>query len=278
MKRQFVFALVALAFTMIFVVKELRAQDSNIGLTFGLDYVSNYIYKDSYYFFGHETNGGAFIPYAFYNVLDTGFKLGMRADLSEIWFGSDKEETPQRDIRDWQSINFNIEYVYNFEKFATIGAGAWYFRYKTWDNGVNISSFEYCLFAVLNALPLNPSLRIIYAAQGGHDWIPETKLAAVSARFGLEHSFELLNETHLNLGADAGFIHDKKYDIVFGDINNIDMWAGISTKSGILTFTTSFHYLIFPGTQFKYTGMDTSGNLVKDINRFYTRLGVACSI
>ena len=97
----------ALLFAMVFAVTELRAQtkktskaqtskatqDTKIGLTTGLDYVSCYLYRGQYYYlFGSMFNSGMFSPYAFYNIFNTGFSVGIKGEITERWVWNEKEE------------------------------------------------------------------------------------------------------------------------------------------------------------------------------------------
>ena len=86
----------ALLFAMVFAVTELRAQnsqDSKIGLTVGLDYVSHYYYRGrNYYWLSSLYNSGMFSPYSFYNILDTGLSVGIKGEVAEMWIFNSKDE------------------------------------------------------------------------------------------------------------------------------------------------------------------------------------------
>ena len=128
MKKLFKLTLTALVFTMAFTAAELKAQDSNIGLTVGVDYMSNYISKGKYVFYGNEMNGGAFFPYVTYDVLSSGLNITVMGELSEVYFGRSKEQIEFGDdyrkrLKESHALDFNLEYEYKFENLATFNAG-----------------------------------------------------------------------------------------------------------------------------------------------------------
>ena len=293
-----------LMFTIIFTATNLKAQeeDSDIGLTIGLDYVSNYLYRCQYRYDGHKGNGGVFSPYISYNVFNTGFSLGIRAEVSEMWFGSDTEEVISGQVDSFNTIGFNANYLYNYKDKVTLNLGTWYYRYKRYydyDAGglklysLDPSYLDLCFSVIVDMLPLRPMLVVTYSFFMDEKYYrgPDEstgvygdgsyKNGNIYVQLGVGHSFELYDDTYLDLNAAAGFFDKNAFDnVIFGhkseDISDIDLSAGVSTTADILTLSASFHYVIVPGTQYKYShGRNPTP---KDIHRFYAKFGVSCSI
>ena len=308
MKNTYKLTIAALALTIIFTATGLRAQDkedSDIGLTVGIDYVSNYIYRGSYYYMGSHINGGMISPYAFFDIFNTGFAVGIRGEVSEIWVWDNKDEHRDSPIsKRFNLIGFYANYMYEYKKIAAFNIGGWYYAYRKCDligtgSISDASYFDVYFSIVIHALPFQPMLTVTYSyymdedyvrgygLYGGGSWgSGPGKNGDLYIQLGISHSFKLLEEAFLNLAAVAGFYDQNKSDVnrvlsPYGptrssDISDIDLSAGLSTTAGILTFSMSFHYVIVPGTQYKY---DTIGIAqIKDIHKFYTKFGVSCSI
>ena len=289
MKIIFKLTLAAILLTTTIVYAEQKEEDSEIGLSFGLNYISNYIYKYYSYYRGEKNNGGVFIPYVNYNVFNTGLNIGIKAGIPELMIGSRKEEETSAKTRKTmkynQSIDFNLEYEYNIENIMTLGVGAWYYRFKTMQEsaGLNFSYYDYYFYCrAAENIPLMPIFRVIYMTEQSHEVIPTKKMSQLYAQLGISHGFELAKETYLDLGVIAGFLHnrlraqrDDKHGI--NDISDIDFSIGLSTTSDILYFSASFHYIIVPGKQYKSITMTSSYDLL-DINKFYSQFGVGCRI
>ena len=285
--------LAALTFTMIFTAK-LNAQsneDSKIGLTVGLDYVSNYLYRGQYYFYGNLRNGGMFTPYAFYDIFNTGLTVGTKGEVIESWVYGNKDESKDVERADWyNSIDFNIDYRYSFKKIITFNIGGWYYLYKTIhysSESFNPSSLDFYLSAIIDALPLNPMFAITYSHYMDENYYRNKgtgKNGDIYVQLGIGHSFKIFESTYLDLDAIAGFLDRNASDrrmmerpdrIGSTDISDIDFSTGLTTTAGLLTLSASFHYIITPGTQYKF---EESNNINKEIHKFYAKFGVACSI
>ena len=289
MKKLFKLVLATLVFTMAFTAAELKAQDSNIGLTVGVDYMSNYISKGKYVFYGNSTNGGAFFPYVSYDVLSSGLSVTVMGELSEIYVGNSKEEKYATDyrtiIKENHALDFNLSYEYKFENLATFNVGLWYYWYKTLKlSGVgNPSYFDLYASVTLDAVPLvTPLVKFTYMYQIDDDYyFDNASRTDFYVQAGLEKNIALTNSISLNLGALAGILHERKSkDSSILDLSDIDLSAGFAKKVAILTFTGSFHYVIVPGTQYKNVEMNSvvASEPAKDFNRFYATCGVSCNI
>ena len=281
MKKIFKFALIAIAFSTAFVTTELRAQDNGMGITVGLEYMSNYLSKGQYVFAGNQGNGGAFFPYVNYNMPGTGLNVGIMGEISEAWIGGAKEDAEHvKKTEPLHAIDFNIGYTYTMENITTITANVWYYRYQTnSEKGYNESYFDGIVSASADAIPLNPMLAFTYSYFMDKDYYEggvDGKNESYYVQLGIGHSFNLVESATLDLGAVAGWRHNKVGGSTPDDISDINLSAGTTITKGMLTFTGSFHYVIVPGTQYKYE--DVAGSNVKDINRFYATFGVACSI
>ena len=301
----------ALLFAMIFAVTELRAedsQDSKIGLTVGIDYVSNYIYRGEYLYFA-PSNAGMISPYISYNLFDTGLSVSIKGEVVEMWFWNERDELQQSDaFKMYNSIDYNVNYICEFNEIITFNVGGWYYVYQKCDfvgdgHAVDMSYFDIYFSARIDALPLTPRLIVTYSyymdddyarGYGSGGWGDGLgKNGDLYVQFGLGHSFELFSETYFDLEAIAGF-YDKNSSGLpslmatkglrptnSADISDIDLSAGFTTIAGTLTLYASLHYVIVPGTQYKrayFNAFFGGPTVVTDIHRFYAKFGVSCSI
>ena len=288
--------LAALVFAMIFTANNLKAQDtkdSKIGLTVGLDYISNYIYRSQYRYLGNFMNGGMLAPYVSYDVFDTGLSVGIKGEITEMWVWAEKDKEPNGTR--YNCIDFNINYMYNLKEIMTFNIGSWYFRHKTIPHNkiytFNPSFFDFYLTAAIETLPLTPMLAVTYSyftdkdsvrgiTPGGVWGDGNGKNGDLYIQFGIGHSFKLDDETYFDLDVVAGWYDKNAYEEIAAngkdpksaDISDIDLSAGLTTSFDMLSLSTSFHYIIVPGTQYKHMGESV------DIHKFYAKFGVSCSI
>lgn len=289
MKKIFTLVFTAAVFMITFAAAELEAQDSDLGLTVGLDYVSNYMSRGEYVFGNPYAKGGYFFPYASFDVFNTGLTLQIRGEIGEAWIGGSSEEKElSKNMEEMHSLDFNADFVYSVKEIITFDVGAWYYRHK--QGGLaNHSYFDFYVSAALDAVPLTPTVSLTYsyfveAAAYRGDSIGDSdtvvrgdgKNEDFYLQFGLGHGFELTTATYLDLAAVVGFSRNRAIQRKSDDISDIDLSAGISTTKGIVTLMSAFHYVIIPGTQFKYYEIDDEK--IKDIHRFYVKFGASVSI
>ena len=281
--------LAAIIFTVAFTTTELRAKE--IGLTVGVDYVSNYISnhikENGYIFNGHKGNGGGFFPYAFYNIANTGFRIGVMGEIPESWIGGSHEESEQNKWnKPERSFDLNASYSKSIKDITTLSFIVWYYAYKT-DNGIgspsayNQSYFDFIISASADMLPLTPTILVKYSYFIDKDYVRgfyEGKNENILIQLNLKHSFELYEDVSLDLGSIADWRHRTVNEPILDDISNINLFAGITLKRGILTFTSSFHYVIVPGTQYKFVDKNDGNGPYRDIHRFFAQFGVSCNI
>ena len=175
--------------------------------------------------------------------------------------------------------------------------GAWYYRqHKVKESNGNTfdpSYLEIYFSAVAYAFSLNPMFAFFYSYYKDKDYVRgdkgtgDGKNGDFYFQFGISHSFRIIDKTYLDLDATAGFLDQNRYVMLLettksADICDIDLSAGFTTTAGILTLSSSFHYVLVPGTQYKYDFVYSTdkGRWVydTDIHRFYAKFGVSCSI
>ena len=303
MKNIFTLTLAAITLTMLFAIAELKAQDSQdskIGLTVGIDYVSNYLYRGEYFYSG-ILKTGMFSPYATYHIFNTGLSVSIRGEVSDMWIWNQNDESLYQDIyKMLHSIGYNINYMYELKKLITFNLGGWYYSYQTleFEGNINLSYFDIYFSAKIDALPFAPRLIVTYSYFMDEDYARGAinawgegpgKNGDLYVQFGFGHSFEIFRKTYFDIEAIAGFYNKNSSGFQSmlaedgltatnsADISDIDLSAGFTTTASILTFSTSFHYVIVPGTQYKHT-ITQSHKYETDIHRFYTKFGVSCSI
>ena len=246
------------------------AASENIGLTVGVDYVSKKKWRGVPVFDGLIDGEifpveGAFLPFVSYNVMDTGLSLEIRGKFAESYI-IDGNKTH----RGGNSTDFNLDYSNKFG-LVTLGAGAWYFRY--WDNNRTYSD----VYVSLELTDIFLSPVIIYT----QDYYFDTKYwKDFYLQIGISHSFDIVTDiVYLKLAAIAGYFN-RQSDKVRG-ISDIDLSAELNAKSGAITYSAGFHYVIVPLKAFYRSSGQVDWSYpdnpksVKDRNRFHAAFGVS---
>ena len=116
-----------------------------IGLSFGMDYFSNYLWRGTKFFSGD----GAFIPKVAWNIPGSGLVLSVAGEISSSWvFNGFSKKPGKYDYRidssggitrrqlnfnhaayATQSLDFGADYSCTIKDAVTIGVGAWYWWY-----------------------------------------------------------------------------------------------------------------------------------------------------
>jgi len=233
-------------------------EDKGIGLTIDFSYMSDYLWRGTDWFSGD----GAFFPALSFDLMGSGFTLSVAGELSEdyIFDGNDTS-------KDLQATDFGLDYSYSIGTSVTLGAGVWYFL--LWDTDSSFMTFTGS--AALDSLPLTPTISYT------HDYYTGPKSVRGDdagkdfyIKLALSHSFELMKDVGLDLGASAAYYHVRSFGLDLDGVSDIDLSTGLSVKKGMLTYSGGFHYVIVPSKDFYGSP--------KDINKFYATFGVSCSI
>lgn len=253
-----IFLIMALALSSVTVmfIDEAKADETGLGLSFGLSYMSDYLWRGTNWYGGD----GAFFPSVSYDVLGSGLTVSVSAELAEAYiFDGTKTVASGTNVKDIQATDFGLDYSYTLGKMVTLSAGIWYFL--MWDNDYSFMTFSGSV--ALDFLPLTPTLTYThdyYTNSGdGKDFY---------IQLGGSHSFELMKDVSLGLGAVMGYYYCDSCDQK--GISDIDLSAELSVTKGMLTYSGGFHYVIVPSKDFYGTP--------KDINKFYATFGVSCAL
>ena len=301
MKKSCLLILATILFISSFPSAKLKAEESDIGLTVGIDYVSRYLKNGQYHFLTIDNQGDSFIfPYALFDVFNTGLALGIKGEIPRDWIGGSKESGDRGYYdRQQRSADFNIDYKYNLNNIITFNIGTWYYRYITNNYGINHSYFDHYFNVDVESLPLTPTISATYTYYTNKAWVRGYKYDYDSAlntwyltgtnngknediylQFSLHHDIALTEITTLAFKAAIGFYNKKTYQPKPVDIGDIHFSTDLSTKWHALTITASLHCLIVPGIQFKnsYESPFDESYRIKDILRTYISLGFSYSI
>ena len=230
-----------------------------IGLSAGIDYMSNYLWRGTEWYGGD----GAFFPSVGYAIPGTGLSLGVSAELSEDYiFEGDTVTYGTTDVKDIHATDFGADYSYTFGEMVTVGASAWY--YLMWKSSLSFLCMS--LSVALDFLPLTPTLTY------SHDIYTDSGDAKdFYIQLGIGHSFALAEGASLDLGAVAGYYYAESTSQK--GVSDIDLSAGLSVERGIVTYSGGFHCVIVPGEDYR-----NNSRGVKDVTRFYGTFGVSCAI
>ncbi len=242
-----------------------------IGLSFGLDYYSTYLWRGTKFFNGD----GAFIPKVSWNVMGTGLVLSVAGEISSSWvfngfkkkpgkyeYRFDSSGTPMRKQLNFnhlayatQSLDFGVDYSYTIKDAVTIGASFWYWWYFNSRNAreyarpqvdglntvsyVDISFFTTTLSIGLPIVPyINPTVSLT------HDYYTGLKRGGdYYVTMGISHPFELTKEVVLTPGITAGYYYNNtakltRYNIMWDPAGGApDTTAGFAYSGQTRTIT-----------------------------------------
>lgn len=237
------------------VEKEVTVSDipwKPIGLTAKIDYVSDYLWRGSYWF----QRDGAFFPGINYDLLNLGLIFSFEAEISQDYLFDGKENAT---VGSRQSLDFGIDYSYTFKKQITLGGGIWYYYMF---NNPDISFMTMTIWLRLDSIPFSPGVRythdLYYHAEQYQDLYVEI--------FG-SHDFRLTKSLIVDVGLSIGYYYS--YFANTNGISDITLTSGLSYRRGGFTLRAGFKYVIVPMK-------DYWGN--NDINRFNANLGLSYSL
>jgi len=233
-----------------------------IGLTFRLDYWSNYLGRVSYFYGrgGGDNSNGVFYPTVGWEIFGSGLSIGIGAELSDSYLFDGTKKTGWKN----QSFDAGIDYFYTWEKIATLSFSCWYWYYFNYQNDkdTDISSLTPSVKVEFDVI-LKPFIKITY------DIYPVIELYnEFYLQFGIGHGFDLTNGITFNLGLSAGFYHADSFDKL--GITDIRASLGFAAKVGGASFNSNVNYVLVPNKDI-YEGTD-------DMHRWYASIGAAYTL
>ena len=204
-----------------------------IGLSFGLDYYSNYLWRGTRFFSGD----GAFVPKIAWSIFGTGLVLSVAGEGSASWVFNGFDRKPGKyDYRvdssgnvtrrqlnfnhaayATQSLDFGLDYSYTIKDAVTIGVGAWYWWYynsryareyaRPQVDGLNRVSYVDISFLTTTltiGLPVVPYVNPVMTLT--HDYYTGLKRGGdYYATLSFGHAYGLTKEVSLTPGISAGY-------------------------------------------------------------------------
>lgn len=212
-------------------------KSTSIGLSFGLDYYSTYLWRGTKFFNGD----GAFVPKVAWNIMGTNLVLSVAGEVSSSWvfngfakkpgkyeYRYDSSGNPVRRQLNFnhvayatQSLDFGLDYSYTIKEAVTIGAGVWYWWYynsrhareyaRPQVDGLNTVSFVDISFLTTTftlGLPIVPYINPTVSLT--HDYYTGLKRGGdYYVTMGISHPFELTKEVVLTPGITAGYYYNN---------------------------------------------------------------------
>lgn len=229
-----------------------ESSDDGLGITVGMDYMSNYLWRGTYWYSGQA----AFFPYASYEV--AGLTISVAGEISESYL-IDTDDTNE----DLQAFDAGIDYSYALGDMATLSAGVWGFFLKESDynfmTGTVAVSFD--------SVPLAPFISYTHDYYMNAD---ENELSDFYIQLGVGHSIALTDEASLDLGLAGAYYNAESTDQK--GISDIEASTGLSVAVGSVTLSGSFAMVFVPADDFK-TGLGADD----DVFRTYSTFGAAYS-
>jgi uncharacterized protein YfiM (DUF2279 family) len=229
-----------------------------IGLSFGVDYTSMYLWRGGYWYGGD----GAFFPSVSYEI--AGLSIGYAGEYSEdAWTGKDTEVS-NPNIEDLHAADFGIDYSYSIDKLMTIGAGVWYYHFYNEDT---YSFYTGTLSVSLDSVPLTPTIAY------NHDYYVDSGDSSdYYITLGISKSIEA-KDAEVSCGITAGYYNADSTDQK--GFSDVTASLGVSGTVGAVTLSGSFNWVYVPGKDF-YEATIVTGT--KDKNRTYANFGASYSL
>ncbi|HOO71073.1 MAG TPA: hypothetical protein PK926_04860 [Spirochaetota bacterium] len=245
---------------------EPEKEDASIGLSIGLTYYSNYLWRGTY-FYGGE---GAFCPSVSWDIFSTGLVVSAAGEFAADYFF----EGDGRDAAgfDFHSVDFGLDYSHTFADLVTIGAGIWYWYYFNSEDALGSdASFLTAKVSLGFDVLLSPFVSFTYDYYVDEDFCTDGENKKdFYIQAGIGHEFEVTPEVAVGLGLAAGYYHAKSIE-AFG-ISDIDASVGLTYTKGIVSVSSSFHYVAVPMKDFYTVGSPN------DIHRWYATFGASVSL
>lgn len=244
MKKALIIFILCIAFTAQVFAQEgapkQGEEDASIGLSFGIDYYSRYIWRGIDFYDGD----GYFYPSISWDIFETGLTLSVAGEIASSWVFNGFTKKPNKYYyEDWtlstlykkkkqmnsyayanQGLDFGIEYSYTFENIITLGANFWYYWYfnsknaremawttyeslnmvKKWDT----SYFSAGVSVGLDCVPwINPTIAVTYDNYIGYERSGDYYL-----QFGFSHDFEVVKDVFtITPAITAGYYWGRTY-------------------------------------------------------------------
>ena len=229
-----------------------KAKEKPLGITFGLDYMSNYLWRGGYWY----NNDGAFFPYLSYEI--AGLTASYCGEFSEDALIDDGDDS----IKDLHATDFGLDYSHDLFEVVSLGTSLWYFYFHNKDeNSFGTGSISLSLIS----LPLTPTLTY------NHDYYTDDAADEQGKDFyiqlGVGDSLSITKEASLDLGLVGSYYRVKSWGNDQKGISDLTASAGINLSFNQITLTGSFNYCLVPSKDFYGDP--------KDRHRFYSKFGVS---
>lgn len=264
-----------------FAEEKADAKKDPIGLTFGIDYYSNYLWRGTKFYNGD----GAVVPAISWAIFNTGLTIGVVAELSQSYFWEGFQKKPRRYYPQFsyddlsvsvtkKTLKFNhnayighsldpgIDYTYKIPNAVTLNVNAWYWWYyntghaaelarKEIVSAVGYNKWHYIDYSYLTTtfgigldfVPfINPKITV------SHDYYTGLKKGGdFYTQLSLGHDFELSKDAKLTLGGSASYYYNrtnkvKNYYLYFDGTDFLPRYQKQRLRKGVSDVTP---YLAF---------------------------------
>jgi hypothetical protein len=292
--------------------EEAEKEKEFIGITFGIDYHSMYLWRGTYLF----SEDGAVLPYIRWDIFDTGLSLMVFSELSMSWFINGFQKIPDEYYLDrstgaltkkklknnqsaysLHSLAVVAAYSYTIKKAVSLGTSyvyMWHYNApgsyqlgKTRIDGVSFSAVNnnYFCGTVTIGFPIvpfiNPEISITV------DWYPAMRVGgdfypAISFR----KDFELTKNFKLHLGISGGYFyyHSGKDSYLYITTSQTIGVKRTSAKKGFSDITPKVSLTFTQGGLTINAGFNwvivpaKSWYKGDNVHRYFANLGIAYKI
>ncbi len=262
------------------------------GITFGLNYYSNYLWRGVNWFDGD----GAFAPFISYDIAGTGLLLTVTGELSASPVSTQqagRNSNPNIFSFSRQGVDFALDYAIPLAKIAALKLNVTYFLYPVskdylganYNDMGNNSAYatvgwdqsDLALTAGIyfEGIPLKPYVSYTHDFFLGNSRFRYTDFYI---KIGVAQDFELAKDLSFTIGAYMGLFNNPSFNYTraeavkgaqFG-ISELAVSSALAYKISGLTFTLAFTYVNSPYPE-KFEAS------VRDTNRYFATFGTSYS-
>jgi hypothetical protein len=234
---------IIITFLMVMLVATVAsADDKKIGLSFGVDYMSDYQWRGTTFYGG----AGALFPFISYNIAGSGLEVSYIGEYGDNFLEDGYTSTA---AYQYQSADFGLAYSIEVPKIMKInlsGAFLWYYMSKSFQScGVDDSFFSASVAFVFDSILLSPTLTYTHDFYIDNASGTRKNLEDFYIQLGISHSFEVAKGVSLDLGLTGGLFHNVVVTAVDWRVD-LDFSAGLSVAVGDATFTGGFDVIVIP--------------------------------
>jgi len=243
---------------MVMMVASVATASDKVGVSFGVDYVSDYQWRGTTFYNG----AGALFPYITYDIAGSGLEVSVIGEYGDNFLEAGYTSSTAYKL---QSLDYGLAYSIEVPKVMTIGLGATFLHYYASgaETGTDESFVSVAASFAFDKILLSPTLTYTHDFYISDASGTRKNFEDFYIQLGVSHSFELVKGASFDLGLTAGLFHN----VVAGATPwrvDLNLAVGLSVAVGGATFTGGVDFIIVPTAGIG----DADKNYMKMVGKF----------